>query len=115
MTITWRIQHPTLTMRIAKACSDLLHRASDNAPPAGGFVDFGSGAFGGVDEHGDVFIIGYQGEWYTIAKPSLRTRIHNWFVGIYNRQLDGYSDDPRDEVPLRTVFGSLFDLLGHRQ
>lgn len=90
MTTTWRINHPTLTMRLAKRASDFLRTPAP--PPAGGFVDLGSGAFGGCDENGDVFVIGYQGEWYTIAKPSLRTRVHNWFVALYNRQLDGYDD-----------------------
>lgn len=90
MTTTWRINHPTLTMRIAKACSDLLK--SPAPPPPGGFVDSLPEAFGARNENGEVFVIGYQGEWFHKLKPSLRVRVHNWFVGAYNRQLDGYSD-----------------------
>ena len=89
-TTAWRIQHPTLTMRITKWCSDFLHQPSP--PPPGGFVDSLPGAFAGLDENGEVFIIGYQGEWYRPVKQSLRARVHNWFVSVYNRQLDGYHD-----------------------
>jgi hypothetical protein len=89
-TTTWRINHPTLTMRLAKWGSDLLRRPAP--PPPGGFVNSLPEAFGARDEHDEVFVIGYQGEWYFPRKPSPLTRVHNWLVGVYNRQLDGYHD-----------------------
>lgn len=63
----------------------LKHRIIDilwppGSPPRGGFVDDLPEAFGALDEHGEVFIIGYKGEWFTIAKPSPWIRLHNWIV-----------------------------------
>lgn len=49
-------------------------------------------AFGAKDEHGEVFVIGYQGEWYTVAKPSLLTRLHNWL--IWHGNAKAVRDDP---------------------
>lgn len=49
-------------------------------PPAGGFINSLPEAFGAVDEHGEVFVIGYRGEWYKPMKPSLRVRLHNWLI-----------------------------------
>lgn len=94
MTTTWRINHPTLTMRIAKLCSDLLHTPAP--PPKGGWLDRMDEAFAALNEDGSVMCIGYKGDWYFTRKPTLRTRVHNWFVAVYNRQLDGYSDTPQD-------------------
>lgn len=92
MTTTWRINHPTLTMRVAKFFSDLLKTPAP--PPKGGWCDSLPEAFAALDENGEAFIIGYKGEWYEKVKPTRHTRVHNWFVDVYNRQLDGYSDTP---------------------
>lgn len=63
-------------------------------PPAGGFVDSLPEAFGTKDERGNVFVIGYLGEWYTVAKPSLLTRLHNWLIwrGDVKADADGFFD-----------------------
>lgn len=63
----------------------LAHRIADivsppGQPPAGGFLDDLPEAFGALDENGEVFVIGYKGEWFHPVKPSLRVRVHNWLV-----------------------------------
>lgn len=84
--IQHRIKHPTLTMQVANWFSELLYHQPDN--PASWLNDLPE-AFGAVDEHGEVFIIGYKGEWYEPVRPSLRTRLRNVFVGYYNRKIGG--------------------------
>lgn len=52
-------------------------------PPPGGFLDdLGREPFGALDENGDVFVIGYKGEWFHKVKPSLRVRLHNWLINL---------------------------------
>lgn len=68
----------SLLLRAADALSDPA------PPPPGGFVDSLPEAFGARDEHGNIFVIGYKGEWYRPIKPSLRVRLHNWLVRRYN-------------------------------
>jgi hypothetical protein len=69
----------------------LSHRIADlicppGPPPPGGFAnDLGPEVFGALDEQGGVYIIGYRGEWYSIAKPSLRVRLHNRYVRWLDR------------------------------
>ena len=65
-------------MKIAHRIADAI--ATPAPPPPGGFVDDLPEAFGALDEHGEVFIIGYKGEWFTPVKPTLRVRLHNWLV-----------------------------------
>lgn len=65
-------------MKIAYRIADIV--SSPAPPPAGGFVDTLPEAFGALDEHGDVFVIGYKGEWFVPIKPSLRVRLHNWLI-----------------------------------
>lgn len=60
---------------------DLLEEPA--SPPPGGWTDLE--AFGARDEHGNVFVIGYEGEWFWPIRPSLRVRLHNWLV---NRRED---------------------------
>ena len=57
-------------------------------PPPGGFVDSLPEAFGALDEHGEVFVIGYKGEWFVPVSPTLRVRIHNLIVNAINRNGD---------------------------
>lgn len=63
-------------------------------PPAGGWADNLPEAFGAKNASGDVFVIGYLGEWYTIAKPSPLTRLHNWLIyrGNTKADADGFFD-----------------------
>jgi hypothetical protein len=76
----WRIAHPPLGSRTAFGLASLL---SDNAPPPpGGWLDSLPEAFGALDEHGDVFVIGYKGEWYTPVKLTLRARLHNRLIAL---------------------------------
>lgn len=72
-------------MNIAHTLVNVLFDVK-NPPPPGGFIDDLPEAFGALDEKGEVFIIGYKGEWYTPIKPSIKTRIHNWLVAIGNRK-----------------------------
>jgi len=66
-------------MNIASALADLVSKPSP--PPPGGFVDdLGPEPFGALDENGEVFVIGYKGEWYTKLKPTWRVRLHNWLI-----------------------------------
>lgn len=51
-------------------------------PPPGGFIDSMPEAFGALDENGEVFVIGYKGEWYKPIQPTLRVRLHNWLIGV---------------------------------
>lgn len=82
----WRIKHPTLSMRVARWFSDLLYRQPEN--PSSWLDDLPE-AFGAVDEHGDVFIIGYKGQWYEPVRPGLRARLRNWFVAFESRKIGG--------------------------
>lgn len=61
--------------------------ARTTPPPAGGFRDSLPEAFAALDEHGEVTVIGYQGEWYFTRKPSLRVRLHNWLIAMGNGPL----------------------------
>lgn len=67
-------------------------------PPAGGFVDSLPEAFGALDASGNVFVIGYQGEWYTIQKLSPMTRLHNWLIYRGNIKADADGFFNRDTV-----------------
>jgi hypothetical protein len=67
-------------MRVAHRLADVL--SSPAPPPPGGFINSLPEAFGAVDEHGEVFVIGYKGEWFHRVKPSLRVRLHNWLVRV---------------------------------
>lgn len=68
----------------------LLEKAIDildtSSPPPAQWVNEIPEAFGGADELGNVYIIGYRGEWYRPLKPSPRVRLHNWLVSIWNRR-----------------------------
>lgn len=57
-------------------------------PPAGGWLDDLPEAFGALDANGNVFIIGYRGEWYEPVRLTIRTRIHNWLISIGNKAKD---------------------------
>lgn len=73
-------------MNIAWALARPLSKPAP--PPPGGWLNDLPEAFGALDENGNVFIIGYQGEWYEPIKPSLLTRLHNWLIGVGNRRVD---------------------------
>lgn len=49
---------------------------------AGGLVDIGPECFGLADGS----ILCYRGENYVPQKPTLRVRLHNWWVGFLNRR-----------------------------
>lgn len=55
-------------------------------PPPGGFRNDLPEAFGALDGHGEVFVIGYCGEWYFPRKPSLLVRLHNWLIRVGERR-----------------------------
>lgn len=64
-----------LTLKLA----DIISRPAP--PPPGGFLDdLGPEPFGALDENGEVFIIGYKGEWFRKVEPTLRVRLHNWLI-----------------------------------
>jgi hypothetical protein len=69
---------------IAYGLAEVISKPSP--PPPGGFVDSLPEAFGAVDGNGEVFVIGYKGEWYHVLKPSLRVRLHNWLINFGNRR-----------------------------
>lgn len=75
-----RIAHPSIRSRLAFALADLVSKPE--GPPPGGFLNILPEAFGAVDACGDVFVIGYKGEWYTPLKPKFRVRLHNWLITI---------------------------------
>lgn len=52
---------------------------------AGGYVDIGPECFGLADGT----ILSWRGENYVPQKPTLRVRIHNWWVGRQNRKRHG--------------------------
>lgn len=70
-------------MNIPHALAEVI--AKPAPPPPGGYIDDLPEAFGALDENGDVFIIGYKGEWFHILKPSLRVRLHNWLIRVGER------------------------------
>lgn len=72
-------------MNIAHALAKPL---SKPAPPPYGWRNDLPEAFAALDEHGDVVVIGYLGEWYKPIRPSLRTRLHNWLIRIGERNVD---------------------------
>lgn len=49
---------------------------------AGGIVDIAPGCFGLADGS----LISWRGENYVPQKPTLRVRIHNWWVRRYNKK-----------------------------
>ena len=95
--ITLRINNPTVTMRISKMFADLLY--APPSPPLGGWIENLDEAFAALNEDGGIACIGYKGEWFFTRKPSIVVRLRNWFVSVYNRQLDGYTDSLPDVVP----------------
>jgi hypothetical protein len=61
--------------------------------PAGGFLnDLGREAFGALDENGDLYVIGYKGEWFHKTKPSIRVRFHDWLVNV----VEPHRETPND-------------------
>lgn len=74
-------------MNVAHSLADFMFDVKC-PPPPGGFKDSLPEAFGALDEKGEVFIIGYLGEWYVPIKPTIRTRIHNWLTAIGNRKVE---------------------------
>lgn len=64
----------TVAHRIAKLIS------KPSPPPPGGWLDDLPEAFAALNERGEVFVIGYKGEWYHPLKPSPVVRFHNWLV-----------------------------------
>lgn len=67
-------------MNIAYKLADIISKPTP--PPAGGFLNDLPEAFGVLDEHGEVYIIGYRGEWFAPIKPSFRVRLHNWLINV---------------------------------
>lgn len=85
------VDHAT---RVHRRIGQLLDLVSPPAPPPpGGFIDNLPEAFGALDENGEVFVIGYKGEWFVPVQPSLRVRIHNLIINAYNRKVE--HDDAR--------------------
>lgn len=71
-------------MSITNRLIDVLWPPSP--PPAGGFRNDLPEAFGALDENGEVYVIGYQGRWFTEMKPTLWSRLHNLIVSLLNRR-----------------------------
>lgn len=67
-------------MNIVIALAEAISKPAP--PPAGWLNELGSEAFAALDEHGEISVIGYRGEWYKPVKPSLRVRLHNWLIRI---------------------------------
>jgi hypothetical protein len=72
-------------MNITYSLADFFFESS-SPPPPGGWLDDLPEAFGALDEKGEVFIIGYKGEWYVPVKPKPRVRIRNWLLRIGDRK-----------------------------
>ena len=67
-------------MNIAHKLADAI--SPPPPPPAGGWLNSLPEAFAALDAEGEVFVIGYLGEWYKPIKPSWRVRLHNWLIRI---------------------------------
>ncbi|MBS69391.1 MAG: hypothetical protein CMK98_13795 [Pseudomonas sp.] len=65
-------------MKVAHQLAELLYKPAPDPPH--GFLDDLPEAFGAVDERGEVYVIGYKGEWFVPVKTSLRVRLRNWLV-----------------------------------
>lgn len=63
---------------------------------AGGTIDIGPGCFGLADGS----LINWDGVNYVPQKPTLRVRLHNWWVEFWNRQ---NNDAPISGVDRRPV------------
>lgn len=61
------------------------------APPPAGWRDDLPEAFGALDKNGEVYVIGYQGRWFTEVKLTRWVRLHNWIVSLLNRKRYGDS------------------------
>lgn len=70
--------------QVCRKLAATLYKA--DPPPPGGFVNSLPEAFGARDADGEIFVIGYRGEWYFPLKPNLRTRVRNWLVSQENKR-----------------------------
>lgn len=68
-------------MNIALKLAEMISKPAP-PPPCGFLDDLGCDPFGALDENGEVFVIGYKGEWFHKMKPSLRVRLHNWLIEV---------------------------------
>lgn len=79
---------PDITKNLTTFLAGMISRPAP--PPPGGWLDDLPEAFAALDERGEVFVIGYKGEWYEPIRLSPSVRLHNWLIRIGEHRPDDH-------------------------